>query len=339
MALYDYQGEFISVVYDVDGEQLQAAYNVDGEIASGEAYSIENVASYYRTTVQEIAEDIKELGNEWQSFVFITDPHSSDNQQHSQDIALYMLLNTPCDKIILNGDFCHMDFYTTEYNTYMDKLKPYRDKVYATFGNHEAYSGGDGFATAYERVYLDWIYNKDEIQSTNKSRIYYYVDNVPKKTRYVFINTSDGGNQTVPSTQLSWLENVLTFDDPTWTAVVIGHVNIDDLGGMTTLNCGNGDDVKEVIARCNGNLAGYICGHQHIDDTRSVGDFQHTTLMCDMLDSRNTYNGYSLTDRQSGTVSEQAVSIISINTTTKDVVIRRIGAGRNQTLSYNYAVA
>jgi hypothetical protein len=51
------------------------------------------------------------------------------------------------------------------------------------------------------------------------------------------------------------------------------------------------------------------------------------------------YPGISVTDRVTGTISEQAVSVVSINTTTKDVVIRRIGAGRNQTLSYNYAEA
>lgn len=336
MAVYDYEGAVVSELYDVDGEQIAVAYDVNGAVATGEAYSLDNVVSYYRTPTSQMAETINGLGSDWQSFVFITDPHSADNQQHSQDIALYLLLNTPCKMIVLNGDFCHMEFYTSEYNTYMDKLKPYRNKIYATFGNHEAYSGGDGYATAYERVYLDWIYGKSEIQGTNKGRIYYYVDDTKNKIRYVFINTSDGGNQTVPSTQLSWLESVLQFEDTSWTAVVIGHVNIDDLGGMTTLNCGNGDEVQASIATCNGNLVGYICGHQHIDDTRNVGDFQHTTLMCDMLDSRNSYDGYSLTDRQAGTVSEQAVSVISINTTTKQVVIRRIGAGKQATLSYYY---
>ena len=337
MAVYDISGNPLTNVYDVSGNLLDTVYDKDGNVISGEAYNLDNVVSYYRTETSEVADAINGLSNDWQSFVFITDSHSADNQQHSQDIALYLLLNTPCSMIVLNGDFCHMEFYTTEYNTYMDKLKPYRNKIYATFGNHEAYSGGDGYDVAYERVYLDWIYGKNEIQSTNKGRLYYYIDNISKKTRYVFINTSDGGNQTVPSTQLAWLESALTLPDSTWSAVVIGHVNIDDLNGMTSLNCGNGDEVKASIATCNGNIIGYICGHQHIDDTRNVGDFQHTTLMCDMLDNRNSYSGYSLTDRVAGTTSEQAVSVISINTTTKDVVIRRIGAGRNRTLSYNYS--
>lgn len=337
MAVYDIAGNPLSNNYGVSGELITTAFDVNGNVVSGEAYSLDNVVSYYRNETSAVAEEIKALNSDWQSFVFLTDIHSSSNQQHSQDIALYLLLNTPCSMIVLNGDFCYMEFYASEYNAYMDKLKPYRSRIYPTFGNHEAYSGGDGFATAYERVYLDWIYGKNEIQSPNKGRIYYYIDNVPKKTRYVFINTSDGGNQTVPSAQLSWLETALTLPDSTWTAVVIGHVNIDDLGGMTSLNCGNGDEVKASIATCNGNLVGYICGHQHIDDTRNVGDFQQTTLLCDMLDNRNSYSGYSLTDREAGTTSEQAVSVISINTTTKDVVIRRIGAGRSRTLSYNYS--
>ena len=62
--------------------------------------------------------------------------------------------------------------------------------------------------------------------------------------------------------------------------------------------------------------------------------------MVDKFENINYYDGISVTDRQVGTVSEQAVSIISINTNTKNVVIRRIGAGLEsivESLHYTYS--
>lgn len=341
MAVYNLDGTEITSAYAIDGTSLSGCYDINGNPVGGtepsEEYSIDNVVAYHQAETLSVAEDIKALGDEWQSFVFVTDIHALSNEQHSQAIALYLLLNTPCQMLVLNGDFCNMPFYTSEYNTYMDVLKPYKSMIYPTFGNHEAYTGGDGYAVAYERIYLDWLYGKSEVQSANRGRIYYYVDYADKKTRYVFINTSDAGNQSLSATQLAWLADAVTVPDSTWSVVVIGHVNLDTLGGMTSLNCGNEAEVRETIATCNGSLVGYFCGHQHIDDTRNVGEFWHTTLLCDMLDNRNTYSGYSLTDRVAGTTSDQAVTVVSINTTTKEVVMRRVGAGRQRTLSYTYA--
>ena len=83
--------------------------------------------------------------------------------------------------------------------------------------------------------------------------------------------------------------------------------------------------------------------------TKKVGNFQQTTLQCDKLETINYYPGISFINRQAGNITEQAVSIISINQKTKQVIIRRIGAARvNNTrideeednsiiMSYSYA--
>ena len=105
---------------------------------------------------------------------------------------------------------------------------------------------------------------------------------------------------------------------------------------MTESTETNGAAIISAIKECNGKVIGYICGHQHVDITGKWSGIQQTTLLCDKFENTNYYDGISVTNRESGKVTEQAVSVVSINSKTKQVVIRRIGAGRNSTISYYY---
>jgi hypothetical protein len=70
-----------------------------------------------------------------------------------------------------------------------------------------------------------------------------------------------------------------------WSLVVIGHVNLAVMGGVTYSNESNGSNVISAINSCNGSIVGYICGHQHVDITEEIGCFQHTTLICDKFEN------------------------------------------------------
>ena len=336
MSVYSVSGSQLASVYGVNGTALSTAYDINGDaVFGGQGYPIENVQSYFRTETLSVAEAVNGLSDDWQTFVFITDPHGSGNRQHSQAIGLYLLANTSASMIVLGGDYSVSNWDKTQYDTYMSPFlnSGLFGNIYAIFGNHETYGGGTAEAKA--SIYNDFLKDKSNI-SGQLTDNYYYFDNSAKKTRYMFLNTSDGGETTMSSAQLSWLSTNAVLPASDWSLVVLGHVNLAQMAGVTYMNESNGSAVISAIENCNGTVVGYICGHQHVDICEKIGTFQHTTLICDKLESTNYYQGISVTDRVSGTVTEQAVSVISINTTTKNVVIRRIGAGRNSTLSYTY---
>lgn len=335
---FDYATEIMSLSKAVKNR----TYSTSGTSAS-EQYAISNVASYYRTPVQSVASSINNLSDDWENIMFITDMHGNADEQHSQAIALYLLDNTPVSMLVFGGDYCEAGWSKSEYNTYMSPIKNsgLTDSIYALMGNHETYANGS--VEAKQTIYSDFLEDKTWIVG-NPSEIYYYFDDPNRKIRYMFLNTSDGGSSslqyTMTTTQIDWIKNHVTLPDSTWSLLVFGHVNLDTFGITSTTMTGstetNASDIISAINKCNGTIIGYICGHQHIDSTRKSGGFQHMTLLCDKLETTDYYSGVSVTNREAGTTSEQAVSIISINQKERRVVMRRIGAGRQSTISYTY---
>ena len=336
MAIYALNGEEIGAAYDVNGETLAAAYDLDGlQILNGD-YSIANVVSYFRESTQDLADTITELPEAWESFIFVTDTHGNGNKQHSQAIALYLLDNTPASMIVLGGDYSSENWSRSEYETYR---APYLNRaflpmIYALFGNHE--TKGNGTVEAKQCIYNDFLKDKSGLTGALTDN-YYYFDDAGRKVRYVFLNTSDGGSQyEMSAAQISWISQAVQLPGTDWQLIVFGHVTLNNMGIPTYSNESNGAAVVNAIKQCNGTIIGYFCGHQHIDALHHDGNFEHVTLQCDKFENVNYYDGVSVTDRVEGTTTEQAVSVISFNTQTRQVVIRRIGAGRQRSMSYSY---
>lgn len=339
MPIYDIDGYEIENAYDIDGFELASVYDVDGyEIVVSEeerpSYSIENVVSYYQQPTLDMANTVSNLSNDWMNFIFITDPHGKANKQHSQAIALYLLSNVKkISFLALNGDYVDNGWSDSEFNTYMSPFvnNEFTKYVYADIGNHDY--------GKQELVYNTFLANKTKIVGNPQSG-YFYLDFVGKKLRVMFLNTSDAAWLGMSSEQVAWVGENVILPSSDWHLAIIGHINMDDLGGITTQNMYSSTAIKNAIIRCNGHIVGYLCGHQHIDDTRLIsGGFQQTTLLCDRFENTNYYDGLSVTNRVEGTTTEQAISIISINTKTRNVVVRRIGAGWESivnSLHYSY---
>lgn len=336
MALFNVKGTELTQAYNKKGKIIKEGYNYKEESVysdSSKKYSINNITdSYFKTAVSNIAQKINSLSEEdWESFIFITDPHGNGNQQKSQAIALYLLDNTNISMIVLGGDY-YLNYwgqYDNQFENYMDSLKGNKN-IYALFGNHETYNKG----TYSNKYYLYNYFLKDKTWLKGQpEKLYYYFDDNNKKIRYIFLNTSDCTQYVMTSKQIDWLRNTASsLPNSNWSLLVFGHVNLDtfdiiseDMIESTELNA---SDIISAINQCNGTIIGYICGHQHIDMTKKVGNFQHTTLQCDKFETTNYYPGISFIDRSIGNETEQAVSIISINQETGQVIIRRIGAAR-----------
>lgn len=355
--LYDITGSVLSHIYDVEGSELTYGYDVEGALVYDNApvepepepepptpvpvptptptqtqYAISNVVDYYRASTEALASTLNGLSSSWQSFVFIPDIHSKSNRKHSQAIAMYLADNTPANMIVLGGDYCKDGWNKNEYTQY---VKPFLDSgfranIFPLVGNHEVIGGN--INDAKKTLFSDFLSGKTNVHGS-PSNGYYYVDDKSLKIRYMFLNTSDGGYQVVGDTQLAWIRNNVSMPDNTWHLVVLGHVNLDDLGGITDMNLENPAEVISNILVTNGVIVGYFCGHQHIDDCRSIGSLYQTIMLNDKLENIEYYSDLSVTNRVAGTTTEQAVSVVSINRSTRTVIVRRIGAGWTASIS------
>lgn len=338
--IYDHNGNQLAVVFNKDGTALNQAFDAYGNpLMETETYSIENVVYHYRQPTLNVANEVNQLSNDWQSFIFITDTHGSGNMQHSQAIGLYLLANTSVKMIVLGGDYSLIAWDKTQYANYMSPFleSEMMDNIYAVMGNHEMQSGATSYSESSQCIYEDFLADKTNITGVLNQN-YYYFDDIDNKIRYMFINTSEGAIYRVSESQLNWIRQNVQLPDTNWNLVVIGHVNLVQFAGVTVDNEANGSDIVSAIEETNGTLVGYFCGHQHIDYVAKESGMYHATFLCDKLENSTHYEGISVTGRSAGTTTEQAVTVISINTTTKDVVCRRVGAGRNSQFSFNYVM-
>lgn len=348
MSIYNVDGDILYSAKNIVGESIRFAYDLSGNVIAAETYDISNVVSYYQAETLAMQSEIDALSDDWQTFVFITDPHSPANQQHSQAIALYLLANSKADKIILGGDIVD-SIWPQNYSLFVTPFREsyLKDNIYCVMGNHETFGGG--YASAASAIYNDFLADKTGL-SGNLQDNYWYFDDSERKVRWVFLNTSDGRKTdsaataavTVSNDQLTWLQNAVVLPDSSWSLLVIGHVTIYGQYGSVnfTGNVSNGADVISAINQCNGDVIGYFCGHQHVNAVSDTGLFYQATMRCDRFENTNYY-GLSYTERVAGTRTEQSVEVVSFNTKTKDVLIRGIGGGNadgdlNARMSFNY---
>lgn len=336
--IYDSSGDLINAVYEADGLPLTEAFDIDGTQVFGESYDIENVVSYYRDDALDVADDINALSSDWISFVIITDSHGTHNKQHSQAIAAYLVRNTKANKLFHLGDVSGNNWSETEYSTYFAPLiENCQKQTHFACGNHEWYGGGVTWDTL-QIIYNNFLANKSYLHGT-PNHFYYYFDDTAKKIRYLVINTSDGSHNGATQAQMDWIASSVQLPDSTWQLIVFGHMDINPNDPIThSWESSQASAFTNAISGTNGMIIGYFCGHEHHDRIVKVNDtFYQVTLLNDSCAKDSSFSEITNPDRTAGTISEQAVSAISVNTTTGAVVIRRIGAGQN--LTYNYLEA
>lgn len=340
MSAFNINGETLRNVYAIDGDGLKLAYDLSGaevyRVGKIPGYSIENIPEYYRARTLEVASQVDNLSDEWQSFVFVTDPHYPTNKMSSQPISLYLLSNCPnVSMVVLGGDYCEGNWVKARFNTWTSDFRTSNNQhyIHCLVGNHERFGtvagGKPSITESLPTIYNTFLVDKlDEINGSPEND-YYYFDVPGRKTRFVLLNTSDDGTVTISASQLAWVRQVVQLPDASWSLVVLAHVNMMVGTGLLT----NKAELISAIQTCNGSIVGYICGHQHLDAVTKISDgFYELTFLCD----RYAVDEHTV-PREEGTITENAVTVVSFNTTTKQVVARRIGAGNNNTMSYSYA--
>lgn len=334
MAIYNKSGTVISQIYGVNGSSLNQAYSVDGNeiyINEFDPILLSDVASYYQTPVSDAVTALNALSDDCVAFIIVTDTHSSSNSQNSQNIVRYLLKNSKADKCFLLGDYSGNLWDETEYTTYATPLSSNcHSKVYATLGNHEWF--GNGSYSNLNQIYEDFLADKYNVHG-NKAHYYFYFDDAAHKLRYVVLNTAESSAVGFSTAQETWLKtDAMQLPDSTWQVAVFGHHSLtgDDevFGEYSTPKTST---ILSAFNLCNGTIIGYFHGHEHNDWVYTAGNgaVQCISLACDTRGNSGYYADKGCpypANRNTGTVNEQAVTIVMINTATGSVTFLRIGA-------------
>jgi len=301
------------------------------------------IVPWYKSATESAVRKINGLGSDYDSFIIITDTHGVYNKQHSQNIVRYIVERTGINCFWLGDVSGHLwadndqSYAGEDYQVYADPLRACSNKVYFALGNHERVSWGGLDYNDVVACNNDFIASKDV--TGNKDKYYYYFDNADKKIRYLIINTSESTTDwhRMTSTQLAWIRDAVTLPNASWNLVVLGHLDIDPDCFLYD-GSDDADEIINAIKSCNGHIVGYFCGHQHLDYISVVkNSFRQVALLCDKFDNHIYYPEYQIPQRVENTESEQAVTIVHVNTKTKSVSFTRIGAFvTGQLHSYSY---
>lgn len=204
---------------------------------------------------------------------------------------------------------------------------------------------------------------------------YYYVDDVSSKTRFVVLNSHwvlDSYTDDVAinrrmrtfgfgQDQLSWFaDKALTFDEDDWGVVIAFHapLNVSGVyrdrdvligilesyiagtsGNYTYGTHGTWDAVNVTVDYASkahrAEIIGVFNGHEHEDiiDTETYS-FPTVRIICDS--GMSAQNSSYIGERKFGTDTEHAIDFVTINRTTKNVSLTRLGAGYERNREYYF---
>ena len=362
-----------------DGQTLSAANLIkieDGLIETqnaieelgGEVYA---VPSYWQDAVDACSTAIKTIqdksGADCVQFAAIGDLHwvarSSGNYgANAGSIASYVMDKCDIPLFIALGDLAESGNAATEQyllddlDGAMAVLSPIgNDRLMAIRGNHDDVWGLSSSGVAYcNKLAPAKVWNKIHRPQANDFRrvfggdgTYFYIDNVPQKTRFVALNSHfyDGPEITAGdkkmmtngfgAVQLEWLESVALDAPDDYIVVVFLHTpptaqpingRTDYLGQLT-----DGAAFRTIITNANAEIVAIFCGHCHADA------IVENDLPCPIITvtcSANIPYNSSEEERVYGTDKETAVDFVSIDKAAKRIHCTRLGVGSDRIVGY-----
>ena len=203
--------------------------------------------------------------------------------------------------------------------------------------------------------------------------LYYYVDNIPQKTRFIILNSNYAGEYSVDGNglavnnrfstscygqaQLDWLSSVALDMPEGYGALIFTHVppnatyNVDRALLVGIIDAYNGkkaftgsytagvdgwsnSSVNVSFANAKGEIIAVVAGHVHGDSIDT------DTASCPVITilsagaSANEPYYESAPARTKGTDTETSFDVVTVNRKTRTVYCTRIGAGNDRSVSY-----
>lgn len=287
----------------------QMAPAIIGYIAGG--IDLSDIESYFITDVINAMNYVKELGtDDWVHHIVTTDNHFTKNYGHSTAIVKAMQDTGYFSKVINLGDIVD-SANADEYASAVENYGQFNGNMLFAIGNHDA-QGSLGWQTFF---YENLLSDDTDIVVDSSSNYNYYWDDQTHHIRYIVYIYTDGATYAI---------NRIKDAPAGYSIITLCHYK-DKIESSILL---------PLLGR-QINYIGNITGHYHIDSKESnyAGMYNEVSLNNDGW--INDDPSYIKTD---GTNESQAITIMSINTSTRNVKFYRIGmpTALGQSWQYTY---
>lgn len=293
---------------------------------------------YLDDKIPDIKDNIVSVGNHGDTFMLVTDTHWENNRKKSPAVMKYLKDKTNISFSVNCGDLIQG---TATADEALDLLDDYNEQIknvepfYCVRGNHDtnmdgAYQTGE----ITEGQFYAIVDKPIESFVDTKQKPYFYKDNESQKIRYIFVDSEKGVD-----INATWIGNVVANTPSGYSIVVFSHYLFTGKPSTDTTPLEVSSQGQLIINAIDGNkpetvtVVGIFAGHVHRDYyTHSTSGYLLVATTCDA----NAAYGFDPDNpnRTEGTVEEQAIDVVSINTTNRTVEIIRIGAGLSRSLTY-----
>lgn len=380
-------------------EQLSSGGN--GNAQNEELFAYENdgyslaIPTYWKEMIDQKTKAVKALqttgGKDCVSFVWASDTHIPDNHGGKTDMLgrLMATILDLCDIpfALLTGDIgtraSHAD--ESDFLASQQKIPQHlaplwgTDRLLVTLGNHD---GCWGDSTGYYKHQLNpnqmWqMYFRNQALDFRRvfsdDGMYYYIDNVTQKVRFIILNSHFAGEYAKSENgwevndrfaiscygqeQLDWLANVALDMPDGYGAMIAAHVppNIEytvdkaQLIGIVNAYCNktafsgsytegvdgwSNSTIEVDFTGAKGEIIAMFAGHVHGDS------IDVETMACPIitiLSAGATANEPYVENapiRNFGTDTETSFDVVTINRRTRTIYLIRVGAGDDRTIQY-----
>ncbi|MBR4748187.1 MAG: metallophosphoesterase [Abditibacteriota bacterium] len=300
-------------------------------------------ADYLPGRVAEIRADMKKAAGHGETFVFITDIHVPHNSMMSPSLIREVMDRTGIDWVIMAGDYMNAHATAKTGLETMEKylsLFSFTDPVVLR-GNHD--TNYVGYQAVTDEQFLSLVRKYSRRSYTNGDRMYFALDDKRSRIRHIFLDTGDDNNKFVEEDQLRYLEQQIKSAPKGWHAAVFLHIFLrgqEAAKGIVAPGLyEDGRRVKAVLDRLYGktraDIIGVFCGHNHTDfHMYSEAGYPIIATTCDSGEIQASYWDPRQPLRPRGTIHESAFDVVTIDTDSRMIYMKRIGAGVDRQFRY-----
>ena len=325
------------------------------ELVSEVKLSLDEIPAYWKDALDEGVESINtalaDAGYNKSAFLFYSDAHFDYGSQMAPKLLKYLYNHTGMTKTFFGGDIVNSeaaDYEVMEYLWEWRNMLKDLPNHHSVVGNHDDGNATNNlFSEQYVYSYLLASEETSDVVRDDKG-LYYYIDNSPEKTRYIFLDTAYKG---MTADQTAFLKETLLTTKEGWHIVVVSHIwyepDYDRYNERPVPITGLSQDASIVTAMLdnyNSRLGEYadckawvefcVGGHIHYDydGTTSTG----IPIIIVETDSMHLRGSYGYTP---DTTTESSVNGIVADYDNHKISVIRIGRGQSREIEVtNYQV-
>ena len=299
--------------------------------------------NYLPGKIADIKADMKKAAGHGETFIFITDLHVPNNSFMSPLVIREVMAQTGIDQVIMDGDYMTAHGTVASGLEVMEKyvsLFPFTDPIILR-GNHDTNYQGHEKIPDIDFISLVRKYSGKSF--TNGDHMYFVWDNKKSKIRHIFLDTGDEYSIFVEKDQLDYLKKQIKSAPAGWHVVLVEHIFL--RGGEASKGIrppGMHEDGKRVKAvldslygKTRADFIGVFCGHNHTDfNIYSEVGYPVIATTCDAGEGQASYWDPRQPLRPRGTINEVVFDVVTINTDSRMIYMKRIGAGADRQFHY-----